>query len=241
MTVQHQRSALLSVDNLSIYYGDIRAVEDVSISVSPGQAVAVIGANGAGKTSFARAVLGLVPVRSGTISFAGEDLAHLRPERRARQGLTLVPEGRGVLGGLSVEENLLVGAYLHRKQARNLLADVYEIFPRLEELRRRHARVLSGGELQLLAIGRALMMKPKLMILDEPSMGLSPKAVLGLKSGLLAARDKGVSLLLIEQNITLAFDVCESVYILSLGKVVQQGPPDSVMSEADIKSAYLGS
>jgi branched-chain amino acid transport system ATP-binding protein len=240
MSSERQHAALLSVSGLSVYYGDIRAVDDVSLDVGQGQAVAVIGANGAGKTSFARAVMGLIPARSGEVWFAGKNISRLRPERRAQAGLTLVPEGRGVLGGLTIEDNLLVGAYTRKREAKALLSQVYETFPVLHDLRARHARVLSGGELQLVAIGRALMMRPKILILDEPSMGLSPKAISNLRAGLITTRDSGVSLLLIEQNITLAFDLCEDVYVLSLGRVALQGEANSVVSEADIKQAYLG-
>jgi branched-chain amino acid transport system ATP-binding protein len=240
MSQERQHTALLSVRGLSVSYGDIRAVDDVSVEVGQGQAVAVIGANGAGKTSFARAVMGLIPARSGEVWLAGKNISRLRPERRAQDGLTLVPEGRGVLGGLTIEDNLLVGAYTRKREAKDLLAQVYESFPVLYDLRARHARVLSGGELQLVAIGRALMMKPKVLVLDEPSMGLSPKATGNLRAGLIAARDSGVSLLLIEQNITLAFDLCEDVYVLSLGHVALQGEASTVVSEAEIKQAYLG-
>ena len=231
---------MLEVEDLGVRYGAIEALRGASISVQGGRTTAVIGSNGAGKTTLVRALLGLVKPHTGRIAFEGRDVSSLSVVQRVRLGLMLVPEGRGLIGGLTVEENLLLGGYTRREPLGPDLRLVYETFPTIERLKGRPARLLSGGELQMLAIGRALTARPRLLILDEPSMGLSPVAVDRVFAALRQLKSEGMTLLLVEQNAAMAFEIADSVYVLELGKNVVQGTPRELLMDDEVRRAYLG-
>ncbi len=228
----------LMIRNVSVHYGGIAAVQDVSLEVSPGERVCVIGANGAGKSSMLKAIAGLVP-SSGTIEFSGNALNAIPSWTRVGQGLCLVPEGRGVFARLTVAENLQMGSY-HRRAAASELDDVYDHFPRLFERRTQPAGTLSGGEQQMLAIGRALMAKPKLLMLDEPSMGLAPLMVEKIFAVIGDIAKSGVTLLLVEQNARLALGLCDRAYVMETGRVVLTDSAAHCLSNPLVRSAYLG-
>ncbi len=228
----------LMIRNVSVHYGGIAAVQDVSLEVSPGERVCVIGANGAGKSSMLKAIAGLVP-SSGTIEFSGNALNAIPSWTRVGQGLCLVPEGRGVFARLTVAENLQMGSY-HRRAAASELDDVYDHFPRLFERRTQPAGTLSGGEQQMLAIGRALMAKPKLLMLDEPSMGLAPLRVEKIFAVIGDIAKSGVTLLLVEQNARLALGLCDRAYVMETGRVVLTDSAAHCLSNPLVRSAYLG-
>ena len=228
----------LMIRNLSVHYGDIAAVQELSLEVHPGERVCVIGANGAGKSSMLKAIAGLVPC-SGSIGFSGNLLTAMPAWVRVGQGLCLVPEGRGVFARLTVAENLQMGSY-HRRAAASELDDVYAHFPRLFERRTQAAGTLSGGEQQMLAIGRALMAKPKLLMLDEPSMGLAPLMVEKIFSVIGDIAKSGVTLLLVEQNARLALGLCDRAYVMESGRVVLTDSAANCLSNPLVRSAYLG-
>ena len=228
----------LMIRNVSVHYGGIAAVQDVSLEVSPGERVCVIGANGAGKSSMLKAIAGLVP-SSGTIEFSGNALNAIPSWTRVGQGLCLVPEGRGVFARLTVAENLQMGSY-HRRAAASELDDVYDHFPRLFERRTQPAGTLSGGEQQMLAIGRALMAKPKLLMLDEPSMGLAPLMVEKIFAVIGDIAKSGVTLLLVEQNARLALGLCDRAYVMETGRVVLTDSAANCLNNPQVRSAYLG-
>ena len=233
---------LLDIREAVIRYGAAVAVSGVSLAVGEGQVVALLGANGAGKSSLLKAVSGLVALNGGTVRYAGQDLARVPGYRRARSGIAHVPEGRRIFGELSVTENLLVGGYGHSKaELRRRLDDIFQRFPVLRERRNQMGGSLSGGEQQLLAIGRALMSKPRLLLLDEPSLGLSPVAVERVYQTIRQVHEEGVSLLLVEQNARLALTVADRVYVLRTGKVVLSGDSGSIRSQDELMRAYLGS
>lgn len=232
----------LTVSKLAVRYGGVSAVRSVSLTVAPGQAVGLIGANGAGKTSTLRALMGLVPRAGGTVTFGGRDLAKVPARDMVRLGIGYVPEGRHVFAGLSVEKNLLLGAYSRRwdNEVRESLASVYELFPVLGSMRGRLAGALSGGQQQMLAIGRALMSRPVLLLLDEPSMGLSPKLVEAIGLTLQRLRDDGLSLLLVEQNAMLTFEATTDCLVLENGSVALAGTSAELRGNARVRSVYLG-
>ncbi len=233
---------LLEVADLDVTYGRSRAVREVGLAVAEGEVVAVLGANGAGKSSLLSAVLGAVRARRGRVVFDGADVTHWSVARRVRRGLALVPEGRRILISLSVEENLLMGAYARADRA-GLARDIeriYERFPNLAERRAMPASVLSGGEQQMLAIGRALVARPKLMMLDEPSLGLSPLLVQYLFGLLQEINRDGVTILLVEQNTRLALEIADRAYVLERGRVVLEGAPDDLKRDRGLQEAYLG-
>jgi branched-chain amino acid transport system ATP-binding protein len=234
--------ALLEVSNLSVRYGGVEAVRDVSFSVDVGGIVALIGANGAGKSSTLLALSGLVRPWSGAIRFAGEDITGVRADRIVRTGLVHVPEGRAILRPLSVEENLELGAWTRRDEAAMRAARdrVYGLFPRLAERRRLQAGSLSGGEQQMLAIGRALMSSPKLLLLDEPSLGLAPILVKQIFDIIREINSQGVSILLVEQNAHKALSVARRGYVLENGRIAAEGPAEALKSDEKIQEAYLG-
>jgi branched-chain amino acid transport system ATP-binding protein len=234
-------SSLLSVESLSVSYGRVHAVRAASLSVSEGEIVAVLGANGAGKSSLLKGVLGLVPAQ-GAVQLAGKDLTRASPSERIAAGMVLVPEGRRIVMSLSVEENLLMGAYLRRDAAavRREMAQMYERFPRLKERRAQYAGTLSGGEQQMLAIGRALMSKPKLVLFDEPSLGLSPLLVQQLFRLLGELNREGLALLLVEQNTRQALRLCARAYVMELGAIVMQDRPQALLDDQRLVAAYLG-
>jgi branched-chain amino acid transport system ATP-binding protein len=234
--------SLLALEQLQVAYGGIRAVKGIDLHVDPGELVCLIGANGAGKTTTLRAVTGLVHAAAGRVVYDGQDIAALKPHQIARRGLALVPEGRGVFAQLSIEENLAMGAYT-RSDRPGVASDVeriFTLFPRLKERRRQTAGTLSGGEQQMLAIGRALMSRPKLLLLDEPSMGLAPLMVERIFEVVRAIAAEGVTLLLVEQNARLALEVSHRGYVLEGGLVAFSGEARSLLGDSRIREAYLG-
>lgn len=232
--------SLLEVRNLKVSYGGINAVKGVDLDVYAGEVVALIGANGAGKTTALKALCRLLPA-AGSLRYDGANLTALASHDLAARGLALVPEGRGVFVRLTVEENLEMGAY-YRKD-RGIAADldkIYGLFPRLAERRDQTAGTLSGGEQQMLAIGRALMSRPKLLLLDEPSMGLAPLMVQKIFNTVRAIADEGVTLLLVEQNAKLALEISNRAYVMESGEVVLGGDTKELLANPRVKQAYLG-
>jgi branched-chain amino acid transport system ATP-binding protein len=231
----------LTVDGLTVHYGGVCAVRSISFRVDAGQSVGIIGANGAGKTSTLKALMGLVP-RTGSLRYGEHDLTKVRARDMVRHGIGYVPEGRHVFPGLSVEKNLLLGAYAHpwREQTRKTLAEVYDLFPVLAQMRTRLAGALSGGQQQMLAIGRALMLEPRLLLLDEPSMGLSPKLIEDTLRVLLRLREEGLSLLLVEQNAKLTFGVTSTCFVMENGEIAITGTSDQLRHDPRIRRVYLG-
>ncbi len=234
-------SALLAVDDLAVGYGPVRAVDGVSLRVDTGAAVAVIGANGAGKTSLLMAIAGVVPPRAGRVELDGDEATRWGPERKLRSGLAVVPERRQLFAGLSVRDNLLLGAYAlpRGRPDDGRLERVHALFPVLAERREQAAGTLSGGEQQMLAIGRALMGRPRLLALDEPSLGLAPIVMDRIIQALLDLRDE-VSLLLVEQNARAALLVADRVLVLERGRVVRAGTPAELRADESVQRAYLG-
>jgi branched-chain amino acid transport system ATP-binding protein len=232
----------LEVEELNVRYGRVHAVRGANLAVGDGEIVAVLGANGAGKSSLLKAILGLVAADSGRVRLAGAELTGAPPARRLARGLALVPEGRRILVGLTVEENLLMGAYGRRDPAavRAEIAEIYGRFPNLGARRHLPASVLSGGEQQMLAIGRGLLARPRLMMLDEPSLGLSPLLVQELFGLLRKLNGDGLALLLVEQNTTMALAVAVRAYVMELGRVVTQGSPRELLADDRLCAAYLG-
>jgi branched-chain amino acid transport system ATP-binding protein len=232
---------LLTVDDLWVSYDRINAVRGVSFVVGQGEIVTLIGANGAGKSSILGAISGLLPISRGTLTLAGEDLASLPPHRRNAKGLAHVPEGRMIFGNLTVEENLRLAAYARRdREIEPDLAKVWDLFPRLEERRPQWGNTLSGGEQQMLAVGRALMSRAHLLLLDEPSMGLAPMLVREIFRVIRRLNDAGATILLVEQNARLALEAAHRAYILETGAVVFSGPSQELRDHPQIQKAYLG-
>ncbi len=234
--------ALLSVQKLEVAYGGIQAVKGIDLEVARGELVCLIGANGAGKTTTLKGICGLQPVASGTIRYDGADVTGRRSFELVRRGLAMVPEGRGVFGALTIEENLAMGAYARRDGA-GVRADVdrvFALFPRLAERRKQTAGTLSGGEQQMLAMGRALMSKPRLLLLDEPSMGLAPLMVQKVFETVLTVSRDGVTILLIEQNALAALRVADYAYVLESGSLKLEGDAKKLAEDDAIVQAYLG-
>ena len=236
-------SALLKVQDLRVNYGKVEAIHNISLEVGAGQIVTVIGPNGAGKTTSLAAIMGLLP-SSGHIDFDGHVQRAANVEKRVIQGLALVPEKRDLFGEMSVEDNLLLGAFQrfrkgHRDQAQTM-EEVFALFPRLAERRSQAAATMSGGERQMLAIGRALMGKPKLLMLDEPSLGLAPLIVREIFRIISGLRDRGVAILLVEQNARAALQVADYAYVLEMGAVAMQGPARELADDPRVVEAYLG-
>ncbi|MFG1187638.1 MULTISPECIES: ABC transporter ATP-binding protein [Xanthobacter] len=234
--------ALLEVSGLSVSYGRVAALSDVSLTVNEGEVVTVLGANGAGKSTLLKAILGAVPAKAGGITFADADITRLPPHRRMAAGVVLVPEGRRILITLTVEENLRLGAHMRRDTAavEREMAAIYDRFPNLAERRHMAASCLSGGEQQMLAIGRAMMAKPRLMMLDEPSLGLSPLFVSKLFDLIRELNGDGLSVLLVEQNTGKALKAAHSATVLELGRVAMAGAPDVLAADPRLQDAYLG-
>jgi branched-chain amino acid transport system ATP-binding protein len=233
---------LLEVKNITVHYGKSMAIEDVSLEVAEGSVVSIIGANGAGKSTTLRAISGLVPLTSGEIWYMGNKTNGKQTAEIVRLGISLVPEGRQLFPYLTVLSNLKLGASLRRDKSEinKTLEEVYRIFPRLAERSKQDAGTLSGGEQQMLAIGRALMSKPKLLCMDEPSLGLAPVLVEQLGDVIKDINQRGVSVLLVEQNVHLALDVASMGYALQVGRVVLEGDIDKIKSSDIVKRAYLG-
>lgn len=234
--------AMLSVKQLSVNYGAIEAVKDVSFEVHEGEVVTLIGANGAGKTSILRTISGLVKPKSGSISFLGQDLLKQPARKIVAAGLSQVPEGRHVFAGLTVMENLEMGAFLSRNREQNQknLRLIFDRFPRLEERKHQDAATLSGGEQQMLAMGRALMSQPKLLLLDEPSMGLAPLFIKEIFDIIQAIQRQGTTVLLIEQNANKALAIANRAYVLETGQLVLSGTGQELLISEAVKKAYLG-
>jgi branched-chain amino acid transport system ATP-binding protein len=232
---------MLSIEDVCVSYGKVEAVRNVSLAVAEGQIVTVIGPNGAGKTTLLMAAMGLLR-SSGRMTFQGTDLAAVDVEGRVERGLCLVPEKRELFADLSVADNLLLGSYTvrDRSKVQGTLDDVFRRFPRLQERRKQTAGTLSGGERQMLALGRALMAKPKLLVLDEPSLGLAPLIVREIFRTIASLRELGVSVLLVEQNARAALETADFGYVLETGEIVQSGPAETLIHDPKLISAYLG-
>ena len=232
---------MLRVTALESRYGRIPALKGIDLRVEAGELVALVGANGAGKTTLLRAISGVQPITAGRIEFCGEDVSAAPPEARVRRGMVQVPEGRQVFGPLSVEDNLRLGAYRRaRAESAASLERVYAMFPDLAERRAQAAGTLSGGQQQMLAIGRALMARPRLLLLDEPSMGLAPRLVAGIFACIQALRDADMALLLVEQNARSALAIADRGYVLETGSIVLAGTGAELLADQGVRTAYLG-
>ena len=232
---------LLEIDGLSSHYGRIRALEAVDLAVGDSELVAIVGANGAGKTTLLRTISGVQPASGGRIRFRGSDITRTPPARRVRLGIAQVPEGRQVFAPMTVEDNLLLGGFTRpRHEIDSSLETIYGLFPRLKERRRQPAGTLSGGEQQMLAIGRALMAKPDLLLMDEPSMGLAPRIVERIFDTIRELRATGVTMLLVEQNAFAALSVADRGYVLESGRIVLEGRASELLADDRVKAAYLG-
>ena len=233
---------MLKVRDLVVAYGGIEALKGISIDVPDGQIVTLIGANGAGKSTLLRTIMGLVKPQSGTVEYNDEMINGLNSQRIVSRGITLVPEGRRVFPNLTVLENLRIGAYL-RKDEDGIAADIkriYELFPRLEERHWQMAGTLSGGEQQMLALGRALMSRPKIMMMDEPSLGLAPLVIKDIFSIIRRINESGTTVLLVEQNANMALKVAHHAYVLETGRIKMEGGGKELLENEEIKEAYLG-
>ncbi|MBP8639659.1 MAG: ABC transporter ATP-binding protein [Oscillospiraceae bacterium] len=231
---------MLKIDNLKVNYGGIEAVKGISFDVEEGSIVTLIGANGAGKSTTLRTIAGLVSARSGNVTFMGENITGKPAHQIVSKGITLVPEGRRVFPDLTVLENLKIGAYLRNDNLDEDIRWVYDLFPRLEERSWQAAGTLSGGEQQMLAVGRALMSRPKLMMMDEPSLGLAPLVVKGIFDIIKEINKQGVTILLIEQNANMALHTADMGYVLETGRITLSGPGKELLKDEAVKKAYLG-
>jgi branched-chain amino acid transport system ATP-binding protein len=233
---------MLSVKDLKVHYGAIQALRGISFDVNEGEIVTLIGSNGAGKTTTLHAVSNIIAKTSGTIIFEGEDITRNPPDAIVKTGLVQVPEGRRVFANLTVKENLEMGAFTRRdnKEIKRDMEKVYSLFPRLKERMRQLSGTLSGGEQQMLAMGRALMSKPRLLLLDEPSMGLAPILVEEIFSIIKTINENGTTILLVEQNAYKALAIADSAYILETGSVAKEGRAEDLILDEDVKKAYLG-
>ncbi len=234
--------SMLKVTGLQVYYGVIQALKGISFEVNEGEVIALIGANGAGKTTILHTVTGLINQKAGKIEFEGKDISHTPAYKIVAEGMAHVPEGRRVFAELSVYDNLMMGAYTRKdkKEIAETLAMVYKRFPRLEERKKQMAGTLSGGEQQMLAMGRALMSKPKIILMDEPSMGLSPIFVNEIFDIIKAVSASGTTVLLVEQNAKKALSIADRAYVLETGKIILEGDAKVLMNDERVKKAYLG-
>lgn len=233
---------MLEVKNLSVSYGAIEAVKDISFTVNAGEIVSLIGANGAGKTTTLRTITGLVPAKSGSVMYNGVDLLKTHNNKIVTLGMAHIPEGRHVFTRMSVEENLEMGAFSLKDQSdlKKDLDMVYGLFPRLKERRNQKAGTLSGGEQQMLAMGRALMSHPKTILMDEPSMGLSPKLVKEIFSIIRKLHEQGITILLVEQNAKMALSIADRAYVLETGRITMEGDAKELLNNEQVRKAYLG-
>ncbi|HKU86741.1 MAG TPA: ABC transporter ATP-binding protein [Casimicrobiaceae bacterium] len=233
---------LLALERLAVAYGGIQAVKGIDVTVGDGELVCLIGANGAGKTTTLKGICGMLPIKSGRIRYAGDDITGFPSFKLVRRGLAMVPEGRGMFGALTIEENLAMGAYARRDRdaIRSDIERVFGLFPRLKERRRQTAGTLSGGEQQMLAMGRALMSRPRLLLLDEPSMGLAPLMVQKVFETIIAVAKEGVTILLIEQNAKLALEVSDRGYVMESGEITLSGQAAALLHDPKVRAAYLG-
>lgn len=233
--------SMLKVENLNVYYGSINAIKGISFEVNQGEIVTMIGANGAGKSTTMNTVAGLLKPRSGSIVFENKDITHMPASKVVSLGLALCPEGRRVFQQMSVRENLEMGGYTRQaSEIAPALEHVFELFPRLKERQRQIAGTLSGGEQQMLAMGRAMMSKPKLLMLDEPSMGLAPLLVEQIFDIILSLNKAGTTILLVEQNAQMALSIADRAYVLETGNIFKEGSADMLMHDDAVRKAYLG-
>jgi branched-chain amino acid transport system ATP-binding protein len=233
---------LLALKKLEVAYGGIQAVKGIDLEVGQGELVCLIGANGAGKTTTLKGICGLLPIKAGTIHYGGADVTGKPAFQLVRRGLAMVPEGRGVFGALTIEENLAMGAYI-RSDNDGIKSDierVYHLFPRLKERRRQTAGTMSGGEQQMLAMGRAMMSRPRMLLLDEPSMGLAPLMVQKVFETVMKVSGEGVTILLIEQNAKLALEVSHRGYVMESGEITLSGEAGALLHDPAVRAAYLG-
>ena len=232
--------SLLYIDDLRVSYGGIEALKGISIQVEKGEIVTLIGANGAGKSTTLRAISGLVPIKTGTITYDGSVISGQSPQKIVSEGVCMVPEGRRVFPNLTVLENLRIGAYLRKDDIQPDIDHVYQLFPRLKERSWQLAGTLSGGEQQMLAVGRALMMRPKLLMMDEPSLGLAPLVIRDIFSIIRTLHEEGITILLVEQNANAALRVADSAYVLETGSLGMHGTGEELLNDPRVKDAYLG-
>ncbi|MGK4198100.1 ABC transporter ATP-binding protein [Fusobacterium sp. HC1336] len=238
-----ERDIMLEVKDLHVYYDNIHALKGISLKVGKGEVVSLIGANGAGKTTTLQTISGLIQSRSGEVIFEGKDITKVECHKICKMGIAQVPEGRRVFARLPVKDNLKLGAFTVNDTPENLEKDrakFYEVFPRMGERKNQLAGTLSGGEQQMLAMGRALMSRPKLLILDEPSMGLSPLFVKEIFSVIKRLKEAGTTILLVEQNAKMALSVADYAYVIETGKITMEGKAKDLLNNADVKKAYLG-
>jgi branched-chain amino acid transport system ATP-binding protein len=234
---------MLRLDSVQVSYGAIQAVRNVSLNVSAGEVVTIIGANGAGKSTLLKSIVGLEPVGSGHIYLDGKDITSVPSHKRTGLGVALSPEGRGVFPDQSVRDNLLLGAYSRKDDAGRLKKKIehsFELFPRLEERQDQFAGTMSGGEQQMLAIARALMSEPKLLLLDEPSLGLAPLIIQGIFTTICSLREMGLTILLVEQMANQALAVADRAYVLETGEITHQGKGSELLNDPKVRAAYLG-
>jgi branched-chain amino acid transport system ATP-binding protein len=233
---------LLEVKNLNAGYGAIQILREISIRVDEGEAVAIMGPNGAGKTTLMRALVGVLPAMSGTVVFDGRDVTNLAPEQISPLGMALVPQGRELFPEMTVRENLLLGAYAVKdpERKKETLEQVYELFPRLKEREQQQAGTLSGGEQQMCAIGRGLMSNPKLLMIDEMSLGLAPVLVERILASLNVLREQGLTILLVEQDVEAALEFADRAYIMETGQILKEGSTNDLYNDPGVKEAYLG-
>lgn len=233
---------LLTIKDLNTYYGSIHALKGVNLTVNEGEIVSLIGSNGAGKTTLVNTIAGLLKSKSGTIEFKEKDITKMEPYNLVKEGMSLSPEGREVFGSLTVEDNLNLGAYIIKdsKKIQESFELVYELFPKLKIRKQQYAGTLSGGEQQMLAIGRSLMSNPKLLLLDEPSLGLAPNIVAQIFELIKTISKQGITILLIEQNAFMALKTSDRAYVLENGKVSLEGPSDEIINNKKVREIYLG-
>ena len=234
---------MLSVKNINVYYGSIHAIKDISFHVNEGEIVTLIGANGAGKTTTMHAISGLLKLQSGEIDYCGQTISKMEAHKIIRLGLAQVPEGRRVFSGLTVQQNLQMGAYTRRDGKEAIQNDfdmVFDLLPRLKERRNQPAGTLSGGEQQMLAVGRGLMSRPKVLMMDEPSLGLAPLVVQGIFDIIREINRQGVTILLIEQNANMALKIADLAYVLETGTITMSGTGAELLADEKVKEAYLG-
>jgi branched-chain amino acid transport system ATP-binding protein len=231
---------LLELDEVYVHYGKIEALSGISLEVDEGEIVTLIGANGAGKSTTLKTISGLRTVSQGEIRFNGEVITRMAGHKRVLAGIGQAPEGRGIFPGMTVVENLYMGAYARKDDYSKELAEAYDLFPRLEERKRQAAGTMSGGEQQMLAIGRALMTKPKVLLLDEPSMGLAPMLVSQIFSIIEEINRRGTTILLVEQNAQQALRIAHRAYVIETGRIVKSAPAHDLLNDPEVKAAYLG-
>ena len=231
---------LLEIEDIHVHYGKIAALKGVTLQVDEGEIVTLIGANGAGKTTTLKTISGLRPLSNGRIRFDGKDISRLAGHERVRLGIGQAPEGRGIFPGMTVQENLFMGSYARKDNPAKELSQVYELFPRLAQRKGQHGGTMSGGEQQMLAIGRALMSKPKVLLLDEPSMGLAPMLVTQIFSIIKEINDRGTTVLLVEQNAQQALQLAHRAYVLETGAVVKTAAARELLDDPAVRAAYLG-